>query len=96
MANTRPLSHAAVGSKHVSAVGERRAVDIPKDTSTSQSGWRARWLGWHAFTNRLLPIAQTSAAEAVIWSRCRRADYRRDSVFLRRRCRRTIYLTTIS
>jgi hypothetical protein len=32
----------------------------------------------------------------VIWPRCRRADYTRDSAFLRRRCGRTIYLTTIS
>jgi hypothetical protein len=32
MANTRPLSPAAVGSKNVGAIGERRAVDILKDT----------------------------------------------------------------
>jgi hypothetical protein len=41
MANTRPFSHAAGGSKHVSAVGECRTVDILKDTLASQSGWRA-------------------------------------------------------
>ena len=36
---------AAVGSKHVGAVGERRAVDILNDTLASQSGMACKVVG---------------------------------------------------
>ena len=97
MANTKPLSPAAVGSKHVSAIGERRAVDILKDTLGISEWLACKVLGLASFP----PIGVCRSRRLQPQQQCfgpvdRVADRRRDSVFLLRRYRRIINSTTIS